>query len=89
MWTFLALLCTLILLAYTYENLALQHQVPNETFIYLFIFFFAESGETQFTDRQVCVKFFVHKRYICHLRISHNMPCLSPKFCEPLFLIPP
>ena len=88
MWTFLVLSCTLILLAYTYGNLALLHQVSNEIFIYLFPFFFAESGKTQFTDRQVCVNFFVHKRYICHLYISHDMPCLSPKFCEPLFLIP-
>ena len=26
--------------------------------------------------------FFVHRRHICHLHISHNMPCLSPKFCK-------
>ena len=32
----LGLLCTLILVAYTYESLALLHQVSNELFMYFF-----------------------------------------------------
>ena len=36
MWTFFGLSCTLILVAYTYESLALLHQVSNELFIYFF-----------------------------------------------------
>ena len=28
-----------------------------------------------------------NKTHICHLHISHNMPCLPPKFCKPSFKI--
>ena len=27
------------------------------------------------------------ERHICHLHISHKMPCLPPKFCKPFFKI--
>ena len=36
MWTFFGLSCTLIFVTYTYESLALLHQVSNELFIYFF-----------------------------------------------------